>query len=162
MISDILSSLIDKVARFDKEIAEFEAIVKERKEFRDKILEDDIPAVLHENGLSSAPLADGRVVSIDNIVNVSQLDKEKLRTWLEFNGYDSVIKTEFQFPKGSDTSYFELMLRDEGMDYTKDIIIHPMTLKALMKEHLGAGGDYPPESAAKVSVFERAKIKEAK
>jgi hypothetical protein len=162
MISDSLSILIDKVSGYDKEIADLDAVIKERKEYRDKILEDDIPSLLHENGLEYAPLSDGRVVSIDSIVSVSQLDKEKLRTWLEMNGYDSVIKTEFQFPKGSDTSYFEVMLRDEGVDFSKEIIIHPMTLKALMKEHLGSGGDYPPETAAKVSVYERAKIKEAK
>jgi hypothetical protein len=159
MISDTLYALIDHVSEYEKEISLYEMAIKELKTKRDKILEDDIPAYLHENGLQYAPLADGRVVTIESIINVSQGDKELLRNWLEINGYDSVIKTEFQFPKGSDIAYFEKILKDEGTDYSKDITIHPITLKKVFRDHIEGGGEYPPEAAAKVSVFERAKIK---
>jgi hypothetical protein len=162
MVSDDLSILIRKVTTLDAEIEDLESSLKARKEERDSVLEEDIPCILHENGLASAPLSDGRTVVIDSIVNVSQGDKELLQNWLQVNGYDSVIKTNFQFPKGSDVSAFEAQLREDGVDFSKEINIHPMTLKKVMADHIKEGGEYPPEAAAKVSIFERAKIKEAK
>ncbi len=162
MISDILSALIKKVEAFDEEIEGLEEIVKQRKDDRDRILQDDIPAVLHENGLASAPLADGRTVIIEQVLSCSQKDTVMLGWWLEENGYDSVIKTTLEFPKGSDTSEAESVLKASGVDYTKQTSVHPMTLKKVIRDHLDAGGTYPPEEAVVVNVFERSKIKEAK
>jgi hypothetical protein len=162
MISDILSALIKKVNQYDEEIEDLEAIIADRKAYRDRILQDDIPTVLHENGLSSAPLADGRTVTIERIVNVSQLDKALLAEWLKTHGYDSIIKVFFEFSKGTDTASLEAQLAAEGVPYQKDSSVHPMSLKKVIGEHIADGGEYPPEAAAKVSIFERAKVKGGK
>jgi len=159
MLSDVLSSLIKRATAIEEEMADLEEIRKQRQEDLDRIMNEDIPAVLHENGLLSAPLADGRVISIEQMVNVSQQDKRTLAAWLEGQGYDSVIRTNLEFPKGSDLSSVESLLRESGVDYTKEIFVHPMTLKKVIREHIEAGGAYPPEEALKVSIFERAKIR---
>jgi hypothetical protein len=162
MISDILSALIKKVNQYDEEIEDLEAIIADRKAYRDRILQDDIPTVLHENGLTSAPLADGRTITIERVVNVSQLDKALLAEWLKSHEYDSIIRTSFEFGKGADTSALEALLAKEQITYQKESSVHPMSLKKVISDHLSEGGDYPPEEAAKVSVFERAKVKGGK
>jgi hypothetical protein len=125
-------------------------------------MEEDIPAVLHENGLASAPLADGRTVTIEQIVNVSQKDKAALAAWLTANRYDSCIKTELSFGKGTAMGEVELAIQALGYEYEKATSVHPSTLKKIIKDHLAEGGEYPPEEAASVSIFERAKVKGAK
>ncbi len=162
MIGDILSSLINRAYALDEEIADLENIIKGRKEALARILEEDIPAVLHENGLLSAPLADGRMVTIEQIVNVSVLDKVALNGWLAYHEYDAVIKTNLDFGKGVDVSDIEDYCRSNNIQYTKDSGVHPMTLKKVIKDHIEGGGIVPPENVAKISLFERAKIKEAK
>jgi hypothetical protein len=162
MLSDILSALINRASLLEEEILDLEDIVSQRKADLGQIMKEDIPAVLHENGLASAPLADGRTVVIDQIVNVSQKDKEALRRWLTENRYDSCIKTEFSFGKGTNTDEIEDLCRTTGIEFSKETSVHGMTLKALMKQHLADGGLPPPEEAAIVNVFEQAKVKEAK
>lgn len=162
MISDILSSLIKRASGLDEEITDLEDIIRDRKEALAQILEEDIPAVLHENGLMAAPLADGRMVTIEQIINVSVVDKQALNGWLEYHEYDAVIKTNLDFGKGVDVSDIENYCHSNNIQYTKDSGVHPMTLKKVIRDHLEGGGIVPPENVAKVSVFERAKIKEAK
>ena len=162
MISDTLSALITRAARIEEEIADLDTIVSQRKEALAQIMEEDIPSVLHENGLLSAPLADGRTVTIEQTVTVSQQDKAMLCDWLELHGYGAVIKTELDFGKGADMEEIEAYLRASGQDYHKSVEVHSMTLKKVVREHIEAGGEYPPPEAARVSIFERAKIKGGK
>ena len=162
MIGDSLIRLIDRVSLDDDEIALLESKLDELKSHRDKILQDDIPTLLHSEGLLSAPLSDGRTVVIDQIINVSQKDKMAMLQWLRDNEYDAIVKTTFEFAKGTDTTEVQTMLENTGIDYSVDVNVHPMTLKSVIKTHLSEGGEYPPEDALKVSIFERAKIKEAK
>jgi len=162
MVSDVLSEMIRDVEVLDDDIASLEEDIKKLKDERDRILQDDIPTYLHEEGLSFAPLSDGRTVTIEQVINVSQKDKNLLWEWLEEYGYDSIIKTEYIFPKGSDTTEFDEFLEESGIDYEKEPVIHPMTLKATIQEHIDSGGILPPLEAANVSIFERAKIKGVK
>jgi len=162
MVADELDRLIKKASWLEENIHDMESVIAGLQKELDALYQDDIPSVLHENGLSSAPLADGRTVVIDQICNVKQGDKPALGKWLEANGYDAVIRTSLEFPKGSDTSEAERLLQETGVDYVKDTYIHPMTLKKVMKDHITGGGNYPPEEAAVVTMFERAKIKGGK
>ena len=159
MLSEVLSSLIKKANNIEEEIADLENLLSDRKHDLAHILEEDIPAVLHENGLLSAPLDDGRTIIIDQMVSVSQQSKPALTAWLESEGYGSVIKTTFEFPKGSDVSMVEELLKEEGTDYTKDISVHPQTLKKVIRDHIIGGGMLPGDNVMKVSIYERARIK---
>lgn len=162
MIADSLSKCISLVARYDDEIADLEEILSRAKADRDHILEEDIPMILRSNGLASAPLADGRTVTVEQIVSVTTTDKDRLSAWLKYHGYDSVIRTEIDFGKGVDVDAVETFLSDSGIDYQKTDSVHPMTLKKVMREHIENGGIIPGEDVAKVHIYERAKIKEAK
>lgn len=162
MLSDVLSDLIKRATKIDEELADLDEIRKGRQADYDRIMQEDIPAVLHENGLLSAPLADGRTITVEQVMTCSQQDKAALAAWLAGQGYDSIIKTELDFGKGVDISEVESLIGKLGIEYTKENTVHPMTLKKVIKEHLEAGGVYPPEEAVRVSIFERAKIKGGK
>ena len=162
MIQDILSSLIKRASALDEEIEDLEEIVKQRKADRDRIMQDDIPSVLHENGLLSAPLADGRTVAIEQVLTTQTVSKPMLFKWLEENDYDQIIRTELSFTRGTPMQEIELSLVKLGVEYEKDITVHPMTLKSVVRAHLEAGMEPPPIDAVRYSYFERAKIKEAK
>lgn len=162
MVASVLDRLIERASLIEGKIAKLEDEASLLKDDLRLIYEEELPCVLHENGLLAAPLEDGRTVVIEQVVNVKQGDKRSLAAWLAARNYDSVIKTTLEFPKGSDTTAAEDVLHAQGVDYTKDLTVHPMTLKKVMREHIEAGGDYPPEEAATVTIYERAKVKGGK
>lgn len=162
MVGDELKRLMCKADDFERSLASVKELASIYQGELDRIYNDEIPAILHEHGLLAAPLEDGRTVTLEQVCNVSQGDKAALGVWLTDNGYDSVIKTSLEFPKGSDTTEIEDVLARSGMDYTKETFVHPMTLKKVMKDHIQEGGEYPPEEAAKVTIFERSRVKGGK
>jgi hypothetical protein len=162
MISDILSALIKRASSLDEEIDDLEEIVRQRTADRDRILCDDIPTVLHENGLMSAPLEDGRTVSIEQVLTHTVVSKANLFKWLTENDYDQVIRTELSFTKGTPMQEIELSLVKMGVEYEKDTTVHPMSLKSVLRAHMDAGCEPPPIDVVRMNIFERAKIKEAK
>lgn len=162
MVGNMLKMLIEQAADTERLLAQAESVAQDLRDSLAKIYEDDIPTLLHSEGLLAAPLEDGRTVVIDQVCNVKVANREALDAWLAEHEYDAVIKTSLEFPKGSDTSAAESLLKESGVDYTKETFVHPMTLKKVMKDHIGSGGEYPPEDAAVVNIFERAKVKGGK
>lgn len=152
----------DRIAELEGQVEYFNSELSLANEALRHIYEDDIPTLLHEAGLTSAPLDDGTTITLEQVCNVKVADKSNLAAWLEGHEYDSIVKTALEFPKGTDMSEITSRLDNEGIDYSKSLDIHPMSLKKVMKEHIASGGEYPPEDVAEVTIFERAKIKEAK
>lgn len=132
-------------------------ILKEAKRERDEIVNTDIPLLLAEYGLSLAVLDDGTKVTKDTFWEVSQKDKDKdvLAAWLKSHGYQSIIKDTLEFEKGTDLSDLVAFLEAEGLSYERASEVHSATLKKVIREHVEAGGELPPEDAVKVSIFER-------
>lgn len=143
-------------------ISAIEAALSRYKAARDAILQEDIPAFLRENHLSSIKMMDGSSIAIETHYSTSQKDKDLLAAWLEENGYDSIIKTTLAFGKGEFTPEIEAALIEHGASYSKDSNVHGQTLKATIKKHLEEGGDMPPEAAVEVKKFDMAVIKRPK
>jgi hypothetical protein len=162
MISDTISALIKRADKVIEEIDDLEEITRQRKADLARILEEDIPAVLHENGLTSVDLADGRTILVDTMINVVQVDKKALASWLEANGMGSIVKTNLDFGKSEDMYLVRQALRGLGVDFQENETVHPQTLKKAMRELLEAGGLAPPDDIARVTVFEKARIKGGK
>ena len=141
-----------------------EAALAVAKKRANVILCDDIPALLAEYGLSKAILEDGTEITKDTFWEVSQSgkDKEELASWLTLNGYESAIKDTFEFEKGSNLSEVISFLDSEGVSYDRRSEVHSQTLKKIIKDHYTAHGKLPPESAVKVSIFDRGVVKAAK
>jgi hypothetical protein len=162
MISDTITALIKRADALNEEIEDLEQIVSQRKADLSRVLDEDIPTVLHDNGLTSVALSDGRTVSIEQMLTVVQVDKPALCKWLELNDMGEIVKTNMDFGKGVDISELEDFLGRSGIGYQKATEVHPQTLKKAMREFIEGGGIAPDESIAKVSIYERAKIKEAR
>lgn len=141
-----------------------EEILSRAKAEANSIMNEDIPLLLAEYGISEAKLTDGTVVSKELFTEVSQagLDKELLVSWLTSNGYSSSIKDVISFDKGEWKEEIADFLMSNGYSYSRDSSIHSQTLKKVIKDHLAAGGDKPPEEAVKVSMFERGVVKAPK
>lgn len=143
-------------------IAILERLLSEYKAARDKIETDDIPALFAEYGFRNAELDDGTRISMSTYYTVKQGDKIALVKWLSDHGMDSIVKDSLDFPKGTLDAALLETLKEGGYDYTRESTIHPQTLKAAIKRHLEDGGERPPESAAIIDIFERAKIERKK
>ena len=141
-----------------------EDLLSEAKRKANQILCNDVPLLLSEYGLSEAVLTDGTEVGKELYTEISQagLDKELLAQWMASNGYAAAIKDTLSFDKGAFKDEIEQFLKKKGYSYTRDSVVHSQTLKKVIKDHIAAGGEMPPEQAVKVSMFERATIKPPK
>lgn len=164
-ITNRLTPLVDRYNELvGKEIPDMEEIVSKLKASAQRIMNEDIPLLLAEYGLSEAKLVDGTVVSQEICTEVSQagLDKEKLMVWLTLMGYSSSIKDVVSFDKGEWKEEIGDFLAAHGYSYSRDSSVHSQTLKKVIKDHLAAGGDMPPDDAVKVTIFERGVVKAPK
>jgi hypothetical protein len=158
MMSSEIEQYVDILRGIKVAIEHDEEQLANLRRHYDSILTDDIPALLHEHGLSSVKMSDGTEVGLQMVYTVKVKDKLKLVEYLEETGNDAIVKMEYDFPKGTNLLDVDAYLADLGIDYTKEITVHHMSLKKAIKEHLESGGDRPPEEAAEVNVYERAKV----
>ena len=177
-ITSILSSYAKEVELLDRETytqAEFEAAVQYfgnypsikmledllsfYKSKKEKILVDDIPSYMAENGLKSTVLENGKAVSIDTFYSAKILDKEAFVEYLVENKADGIIKSELTFDRGEDITGLKTILAQYGYSYSLNEEIHPMSLKKLVRETMESGEELPSKDVLSVQVFSKAKIK---
>lgn len=161
MLSEELARFAREVSSLDDAIELSEATVKDLKARREKILTDDIPAILATYGLQSAKLVDGRNVKIEEIFTVKSagMDRAALVAWLEANEMGDIVEDVISFARGNvDGTLIELL--DSGRyNFTRESDVNAKRLQAAIKRHVEAGGDLPPDTACEVNIFQRAKIK---
>lgn len=162
-------TLVEAAARYKELLSELEDLemqAKEKMDERDYLVEHTIPDLLHEAGQSSCELSTGEKVALETVWNV-EVPKDQagandygpISEWLRAKGFDAIIQDQVKFQKGADISEFLLAMEDKGIGYALSSSVHWMSLRKVLREHMETGGDAPPESAAVVKVFERAKIK---
>lgn len=131
----------------------------------DFFVEKLIPGLLHEAGQSSCKLDTGEEIALETVwaIEVPKVDGandyEPISTWLKEHGFDAIIQNQIKVQKGVDISGVLAEMEKEGIAYDCASSVHWQSLRKVIKEHMETGGDAPPESAARVSVFERAKVK---
>lgn len=165
-------TLVEAVKAYQDNIEEIERLEESLelvKTAQNYLLQKTIPELLHESGQSSCELSTGEKVSLETVWNV-EVPKDQtgvndygpIADWLREKGFDAIIQDQVKFQKGIDLSDIFAELDGKGIAYNRTASVHWMSLRKVLREHMETGGDAPPESAAKVKVFECAKIKAAK
>lgn len=141
-------------------IEELEAMVSVFKIKRDRILNDDIPALFDEYGVSKITRTDGTVVELKQILSVSTPEgaKERMVAWVEAHGGADLVKDTLAFGKGQCSAAVFEFLAEGGYSYTRDQKVESQTLKKFITEIFEAGGEMPPEDTIRAKSYTTAKI----
>ncbi len=150
-----LTSLADQVKKLrnleDQLKAEEEALKNKQREAQ-RISGEVIPTLLSEMGLSSLKLADGSAVEVKPYyaANISLKNREAAYNWLRSNGLGDIIKNEItvSFGQNEDNKAAEYanLAQSQGYQPTQKMKVEPMTLKALVREHIEKGKDIPMDT----------------
>ena len=148
---DKLANKIKQMQIIQKDIAQNEEYLKQRKQELEQISGEAIPTMLSEMGLSYLKLADGSSVEVKTnySATITQANKEKAFNWLRENGLGDIIKNELivSFGRNEDNkaaAYAELA-KGQGYQPTQKLKVEPMTLKALVRERIEGGKSLPTE-----------------
>ena len=148
---DKLANKIKQMQIIQKDIAQNEEYLKQRKQELEQISGEAIPTMLSEMGLSYLKLADGSSVEVKTnySATITQANKEKAFNWLRDNGLGDIIKNEMtvSFGRNEDNkaaAYAELA-KGQGYQPTQKLKVEPMTLKALVRERTETGKEMPAD-----------------
>jgi len=96
---DKLATKIKEMQAIQKDIAQNEEYLKQRKKDLELISGEAIPTMLTEMGLSYLKLADGSSVEVKTnySATITLANKEKAFNWLRENGLGDIIKNELPY-----------------------------------------------------------------
>lgn len=140
-----LAKLADDAGQLEREITADTVSLAEKQARLAKIIEDQIPTILKELGMTEFKMIDGRKVELKSDVrtHIKEDNKAAAYAWLEKGNYDGIIKTVVtaEFGKGENESATNAVsaLEEAGFAATKNQSIHAATLKSFVKERLEAG-----------------------
>ena len=161
-----IGELAKQALSIEREIADLEEGVKERKAVLTELTEHRIPEALREVNMTSFKMADGSSIEVKQFYNASiPADRKgEAYEWLRQHGYDDIIKNtvSVQFGRGEDDRAGEIieLMRKEGLIADQAEKIEPMTLKAFVREMVEQGTEFPSELFG-AYVGWKAKIKSA-
>jgi len=139
-----LSDLVRKLRSVEDQISDAENHLKHLKGEKHRLSTDLIPSLMDEMGVDRIDV-DGVTVRRQMIVSASIPPdrKEEAFEWLRDNHLDDIIKNDVtvSFGKGEDNMAGDAVetLRERGFDPMVKTHIHPMTLKAFVRERIEAG-----------------------
>ena len=146
-----IAGLAKRAKVLEKEINELEEVVKERKDSMRKLLEETIPAALHELGMKSFKMADGSQIDVKPFygASVPEARRSEAFEWLREHGFDDIIKNtvSVRFGRGEDELCDSLLnlLRAQSYPVEQTEKIEPQTLKAWVREMTEQGNECPTE-----------------
>tara|TARA_R110000764_G_scaffold34193_4_gene76408 strand:+ start:3861 stop:4418 length:558 start_codon:yes stop_codon:yes gene_type:complete len=139
-----LSDLVRKLRAVEDNISDTEQHLKGLKAEKQKLSIENIPALMDEMGVERIDV-DGVTVTRKMMVHASipKDRKDEALGWLRSEGLDDIIKNDVtcSFGKGEDNVAGDVlgMLQQQGYDATAKTYVHPMTLKAFVKERMESG-----------------------
>lgn len=164
---EMLIKLATRQLEIESQIEELEEAVKEAKKAHLQISTVDLPEAMDSLDVVEFVLANGRKVSIVESVHakIPEERKDEAFTFLREHDYDGVIKRNviLTFGKGEDhiaASFLDFLKTRPKLQgkYTSKEEVHHSTLKALVKEFLDEGIEFP-EDAFGLFVQRASKIK---
>ena len=146
MSEDALSQLERLAEQYqftENDIEETELKLKEKKEYFNKLSQEEIPTLLYLYGLSEVKLKSGKKIIVKKNASVSVPDEkqEAFYAFLKERDEEDIIKLHFHFsrmPTEKTVSLFTF-LTEGDFDYDSDRGVHSQTLKKYFKELLGIG-----------------------
>jgi hypothetical protein len=146
-----LAALARRAKELEKEIADLEAVMKEKSYQFFKLTEESIPEAMTSLGMKSFKLADGSSIEVKAFYSASISAERKAEAfkWLRDNGFDDIIKNtvSVRFGRGEDELCASLLdlLGQKGFPADQAEKVEPMTLKAWVKEQVERGNAFPAE-----------------
>lgn len=141
-----LSGHVRKLRALEQEIADAENHIKALKQQKHSLSTEIIPNMMDEMGVQRLDV-DGVSVVRKNVVHASipPARKDEAFEWLRQNGCDDIIKNDIicSFSRGQDNEAGTVLgqLREQGYDPQQKTQVHPMTLKAFVRERIESGQD---------------------
>ena len=139
-----LSTLIRQSMKIDEEIATTEQYLKDLKFRKRKVNEEDIPALMQEMGMDGITV-DGNKVTLRQFVHarISEEKRDEAFAWIRSIGEGDIIKNDVtvSFNAGQDNVAGAVVddLKSKGLEPAQKTHVHPMKLKAWVKERIEKG-----------------------
>lgn len=159
-----ISRLAERQLEEELQVVKLEEQLKQAKEALRQTSDVDLPNAMAEVGLSSFTLSNGTKISVKDEVyaSIPKECQEKAFLWLRNHDFGSLIKNQIiaEFGKGEDEEAHEAaaLLAEHGWRPQQKESVHPMTLKAFIREQLTEGKEVPLEFFG-ATVISRAIIK---
>jgi len=141
-----LSGHVRQLRSIEQQIADAEDHIKALKQQKHNLSTEIIPNMMDQMGVERLDV-DGVSVVRKNIVHASipPARKEEAFEWLRQNGHDDIIKNDIicSFGRGQDNEAGHVLgsLREQGYDPQQKVQVHPMTLKAFVREQIEQGSN---------------------
>lgn len=160
----MISSLAAKQVKLETELKQLEEELKEKGKELNDVRDRDLPNAMAEVGLEEVKLKSGHKISIKSEIyaSISAERTDKAYAWLRGNDFGSLIKNQIiaEFGKGEDERATEaaMLLAEHGFAPTHKESVHPMTLKAFLKEQIEKGLIEVPLDLFGAYTFNRSKV----
>jgi hypothetical protein len=146
-----IAQMARRAKSLEKEIEDYEAELKLRKEQYRKLTEEVIPEALTGMGMKSFRMDDGSSIEVKAFYSASITVERRAEAfqWLRENGFDDLIKNTVSVRFGRNEEKLAVkaieMLRESGFPVEQAEKVEPMTLKAWVKEQVEKGREFPSE-----------------
>lgn len=144
-----VTALAELQVRQEKFVAQLEEDLKAAKEALRKTSDVDLPNAMSEVGLTAFTLTNGHKISIKEEVyaSIPKDYQEQAFMWLRDHDFGALIKNQIiaEFGKGEDEAARDaaMLLAEHGWKPQQKESVHPMTLKAFIREQLAEGHEVP-------------------
>ena len=164
---DIVSRLANEAATLERELADAEKLMKEKKSALHKITDEQLPEALEVMGLQKFTLVDGSEIAVKPIyaASIPKDRKEEAFQWLRDHEFGDLVKNNVTvtFGRGEDETAKEFvgLCGEQGFGPSQLEKVEPMTLKAWLRERVEAGDPVPLDLFG-AFISQRATIKRSK
>lgn len=135
-------SLANRLIAVRERVIECERALAEATDEMRSIGERQLPDLMAGLGLTELKLNNGQKIGIktDYFASIPKATYTEAFDWLRARNMGGVIKEELSVPAN-----FKEALAGHGVPFDLKRSIHPSTLKALVREQIEAGNDFPRE-----------------
>ena len=164
---DGVSRLAQKAADLEREIADVEQKLKDKKNALYKITDEQLPEALEEMNLQKFTLTDGSEISVKPIyaASIPKDRRDEAFQWLRDHEFGDLVKNNVTvtFGRGEDDTAKDFigLCGEQGFVPSQIEKVEPMTLKAWLRERVEEGDPIPLDLFG-AFISQRATIKRSK
>ena len=164
---DGVSRLAQKAADLEREIADVEQKLKDKKKALYKITDEQLPEALEEMNLQKFTLTDGSEISVKPIyaASIPKDRRDEAFQWLRDHEFGDLVKNNVTvtFGRGEDDTAKDFigLCGEQGFVPSQIEKVEPMTLKAWLRERVEEGDPIPLDLFG-AFISQRATIKRRK
>lgn len=157
-----LDELVKYADELQQSIDHLEEQLAAKKAVQVKVLQTDLPSLLHEIGINEATRGLLKVSLQDGVsISIPEEQRADAYAWLVEQGSGDIVKTEVvsRFGAGDveEAEKAKRALEAQGFEPEVKMSVHPSTLKSWAKERIKKG-QLPPPELFTTHIYEMAKI----